>query len=81
MTERAHCVCLSGLTEAQAKLLEMAGCIGAIEWIALEASFALSGEPVAGGDPVGHRELERFRLELSRMRDFCRRLAWPGGSR
>ncbi len=70
-----HCCCLSGLTEQQVKLLELRGGIASLEWLAMEALFAFAGVPPVG-DPSKHDALERFRLELVRMADFCRVHGW-----
>lgn len=78
MTAPTHCTCMSGLTDGEAKLLELRGMIEAVEWKVCEAIAAHSG-PAPVGNPEVVTYLERLRLGLVRAEDFCRVHGWRRG--
>ena len=76
--ENQHCTCMSGLTEAQVKLLELGGALGALEVLAMSAHFAHTG-PAPIGDPALAARLEKLRLLIVQAIEFCREHGWKRG--
>ena len=75
MNAPTHCACLSGITEGQAKLLELRGALQVVEWLTFEALSAHSG-PGPLGSPEVVAYLERLQVGLIRAGDFCRTHGW-----
>lgn len=64
-------VALSGLTADQARLLELAGGIRALEWQVYEAMTATDDKSL-------RESLERFQVTLVRVGEACRVRGWGG---
>lgn len=67
--QQQHCSCFSGLTADQARLLELAGALRAVEWQVHEAASGTD-------DPALRASLERFLAALVRVTEGCRARAW-----
>jgi len=73
-----HCTCMSGLTEPQVQLLELAGALRAIEIQVVEAVGAFSGPPPIG-DPTLRERLLKLQLLIVQAGEFCREHGWKRG--
>lgn len=74
-----HCVCMSGLTEGQVKLLELSGALQVVEWLACEAYSAHAGlAPVGNPDLADY--LKKLQLGLCRAQQWCRENGWKRGA-
>lgn len=71
---RPHCVCMSGLTDAQLKLMTLYGALSVVEWLTVEAQSAVCG-PV--GDPPLHEYLLKLRAGLVNAQGRCLDSAFP----
>ena len=65
-----HCVCMSGLTDAQLKLLNLNGALHVVEWLAVEAQHAVCG-PSPTGNPTLHGHLLKLQDLLVRAQGLC----------
>lgn len=74
---RTHCVCMSGLTDAQVKLATLYGALQVVEWLAVAAQQAVAG-PAPEGKPELHEQLLKLQLGLVRHRALCLEHAFPG---
>ncbi len=77
---RAHCTCMSGLSDSQLKLTTLHGALHVVEWLAVEAQHAHAG-PAPIGNPEVHERLLKLQLELSRAQEFCLTRAFSTGAR
>lgn len=75
---QGHCTCMSGLTEGQAKLLELRGALQVVTWLAREAYHAHAAPPDADAEVAQY--LEKLSLGLTRAEDFCRVHGWIRGA-
>lgn len=75
----APCACLSGLTEAQVRLLELGGALEVVEWLACQA-YQANADPVASGNAEVADYLKKLQLGVSRAQHFCREHGWKKGT-
>lgn len=73
---RPHCVCMSGITEAQLKLMTLHGGLQVIEWLTVEAQHAVTG-PAPLGDPALREHLLKLQHLLTRAQALCLNSAFP----
>lgn len=68
---KPHCVCMSGLTEKQAVLLELGGLLEAVEWKVGQVRMAHELDDKATAD-----YMVKVGLGLARLKEFCRQRGW-----
>ena len=71
---RPHCVCMSGLTNAQLKLMQLHGALSVVEWLTVEAQSAVCGPT---GDPPLHEYLIKLQSGLVNAQGRCLNSAFP----
>jgi len=69
-----HCICLSGLTDAQLKLAQLLGALSVVEWLTVEAQSAVSGP---AGDPPLRDYLAKLQAGLVKAQGRCLNSAFP----
>lgn len=77
---RAHCTCMSGLSDSQMKLMTLYGALHVAEWLSVEAQHAHAG-PAPFGNPEVYERLLKLQFELTRAQDFCLTRAFSTGAR
>ncbi len=75
-----HCVCMSGMTAEQLKLMTLYGALQVVEWLTVEAQHVCAG-PALIGNPALHEHLVKLQLELTQAQDLCLTTAYPRGVR
>lgn len=73
---RPHCTCMSGLTEAQLKLMNLHGALQVVEWLTVEAQHSVIG-PAPMGNPALHELLLKLQHLLLRAQGLCLNSAFP----
>lgn len=76
---RPHCTCMTGITDAQLKLMNLHGALSVVEWLTVEAQHAVFG-PAPIGNPLLHEHLLKLQLLLTRAQGLCLNHAFPEGT-